>query len=52
MLPGGERLFAAVVQQRLEGIVAKRLSSSYRPGEREWLKVKNGDYWRRRRFFV
>ena len=48
----GERLVAAVVQQRLEGIVAKRLSSSYRPGEREWLKVKNGDYWRRRRFFV
>jgi bifunctional non-homologous end joining protein LigD len=42
----GERLFAAVVQQRLEGIVAKRLSSSYRPGEREWLKVKNRDYWR------
>jgi ATP-dependent DNA ligase len=41
----GERLFAAVVQQRLEGIVAKRLSSSYRPGEREWLKVKNRDYW-------
>jgi bifunctional non-homologous end joining protein LigD len=58
----GERLFAAVVQQRLEGIVAKRLSSSYRSGEREWLKVKSRAYWRfgqelelarsRRRIFV
>jgi hypothetical protein len=58
----GERLFAAVVQQRLEGIIAKRLSSSYRPGERDWLKMKNRDYWRfgqelelarsRRRMFI
>jgi bifunctional non-homologous end joining protein LigD len=58
----GERLFAAVVQQQLEGIVGKRLLRLYRPGEREWLKVKNRDYWRfgqelelarsRRRVFV
>jgi bifunctional non-homologous end joining protein LigD len=41
-----ERLFAAVIQQGLEGIVAKRLSSSYRPRVREWLKVKNRAYWR------
>ena len=46
MFDDGERLFAAVVQQRLEGIVAKRRSSSYRPGERDWLKVKNRQYWR------
>ncbi len=42
----GERLFAAVVRQRLEGIVAKPLLSAYRPGERDWLKVKNRTYWR------
>jgi bifunctional non-homologous end joining protein LigD len=42
----GERLFAAVVQQSLEGIVAKPLASTYRPGERDWLKVKNRSYWR------
>jgi bifunctional non-homologous end joining protein LigD len=57
----GERLFAAVVQQGLEGIVAKPLAGAYRPGERDWLKVKNRSYWRfgqelelarRRRMFV
>jgi bifunctional non-homologous end joining protein LigD len=42
----GEALFAAVVKQGLEGIVAKRRSSTYRPGEREWLKIKNRRYWR------
>jgi bifunctional non-homologous end joining protein LigD len=42
----GERLFAAVLQQGLEGIVAKPLASTYRPGERDWLKVKNRGYWR------
>jgi bifunctional non-homologous end joining protein LigD len=42
----GERLFAAVVQQGLEGIVAKPLASTYRPGERDWLKAKNRSYWR------
>jgi bifunctional non-homologous end joining protein LigD len=42
----GERLFAAVVEQGLEGIVAKPLASPYRPGEREWVKVKNRSYWR------
>jgi ATP-dependent DNA ligase len=40
------RLFAAVVHQGLEGIVAKPRSRTYRPGEREWLKVKNRGYWR------
>ena len=42
--PGdGEALLAASKAQGLEGIVAKRLSSPYRPGKRtrEWLKVKN-----------
>jgi bifunctional non-homologous end joining protein LigD len=42
----GEALFAAVVRQGLEGIVAKPLSGAYRPGERDWLKVKNRAYWR------
>jgi bifunctional non-homologous end joining protein LigD len=42
----GERLFAAVVERGLEGIVAKPLASTYRPGERDWLKVKNRSYWR------
>jgi bifunctional non-homologous end joining protein LigD len=39
-------LYAAVIEQGLEGIVAKPLASPYRPGERDWLKVKNRAYWR------
>ena len=42
--PGdGAALLAASKAQGLEGIVAKRLDSPYRPGKRgrEWLKVKN-----------
>jgi bifunctional non-homologous end joining protein LigD len=39
----GDRLWAAVQEQGLEGIVAKRLQSPYRPGQRsrEWLKVRH-----------
>jgi bifunctional non-homologous end joining protein LigD len=38
----GEGLLAAVEQQGLEGVVAKRVSSTYQPGRRtrDWLKVK------------
>lgn len=38
----GEALFRAAAEHGLEGIVAKRLSSRYRPGSRsrEWRKVK------------
>ena len=45
----GEALWAAVTARGLEGVVAKRRSSLYRPGERvaAWIKVKNRDYWRR-----
>jgi bifunctional non-homologous end joining protein LigD len=42
----GDALFAGVQQQGLEGIVAKRRDGHYRPGERDWIKVKNRDYWR------
>jgi bifunctional non-homologous end joining protein LigD len=42
----GEALFRAVEAQGLEGIVAKPLASTYQPGERGWLKVKNRSYWR------
>jgi bifunctional non-homologous end joining protein LigD len=39
----GRELLAASAEHGLEGIVAKRLRSLYRPGQRteEWLKVKN-----------
>lgn len=39
----GAALLAASAQQELEGIVAKRLDSSYEPGRRSgaWIKVKN-----------
>jgi bifunctional non-homologous end joining protein LigD len=39
----GRELLAAAAEQRLEGVVAKRLGSPYRPGKRtdEWLKIKN-----------
>jgi ATP-dependent DNA ligase len=40
----GEALFTAVCGHRLEGVVAKRLSSRYARG---WIKTKNPDYWRR-----
>ena len=43
----GRSLYAAVCDRGLEGIVAKRQRSSYRPGRRGWTKVKNPDYWRR-----
>jgi ATP-dependent DNA ligase len=39
-------LFAAVERGGFEGMVAKRLSERYRPGERRWIKIKNRRYWR------
>jgi bifunctional non-homologous end joining protein LigD len=42
----GHALYAAVCERGLEGVVAKPLRSSYRPGQRGWIKVKN-PYWRR-----
>jgi bifunctional non-homologous end joining protein LigD len=42
----GETLFKAVCRRELEGVVAKRLASTYRPGGRGWVKVKNRRYWR------
>jgi bifunctional non-homologous end joining protein LigD len=37
----GEALFEAVCDQGMEGIVAKRRSQRYRPGDRAWIKTKN-----------
>jgi len=39
----GEAYYEAAAAKGLEGVVAKRLESPYRPGERsrEWLKVKS-----------
>jgi ATP-dependent DNA ligase len=42
----GQALFAAVVEQGLEGIVAKPRTSTYRLGQPGWLKIKNRGYWR------
>lgn len=42
----GAALFPAVVDQGLEGVVAKPRSSPYRPGQPGWLKIKNRAYWR------
>jgi bifunctional non-homologous end joining protein LigD len=42
----GAALFAVAEEHGLEGVVAKRLRSPYRPGERGWVKVKNRSYWR------
>jgi bifunctional non-homologous end joining protein LigD len=41
----GPALFAATCEQGLEGVVAKRRDSPYRPGDRGWIKVKNRGYW-------
>jgi bifunctional non-homologous end joining protein LigD len=40
---GGAAVFEASKQQQLEGILCKRLESTYRPGarSRDWLKLKN-----------
>ena len=37
----GDALWEAVCEQRLEGVVAKRLDERYRPGERRRVKRKN-----------
>ena len=42
----GKRLFRFVQEIGLEGVVAKKLSRRYRPGERLWVKVENRDYRR------
>jgi bifunctional non-homologous end joining protein LigD len=42
----GHALFEAVCERELEGVVAKRIDSPYRPGARGWIKIKNRDYWR------
>jgi ATP-dependent DNA ligase len=36
-------LWEAVCEQELEGVVAKRRSGRYVPGERGWIKTKNRD---------
>jgi bifunctional non-homologous end joining protein LigD len=42
-LGGGDELLAATAAQGLEGVIAKRLGSTYQPGKRSpnWRKVKN-----------
>jgi bifunctional non-homologous end joining protein LigD len=42
----GTALFAAACERGLEGVIAKRRSAAYRPGQRGWIKVKNRGYWR------
>jgi hypothetical protein len=41
----GAALFDVVQERGLEGVVAKRLGSRYRPGERGWVKTKNRETW-------
>ncbi len=40
---GGAELMAATAEQGLEGVIAKRIDSTYRPGTRskDWLKLKH-----------
>jgi ATP-dependent DNA ligase len=38
-------LYNAVCEHGLEGIVANKRNSLYRPGYRGWAKVKNPGYW-------
>jgi bifunctional non-homologous end joining protein LigD len=42
----GEALLEATRAHGLEGVVAKRRSKRYRPGERGWIKTKHRSYWR------
>jgi bifunctional non-homologous end joining protein LigD len=41
-------LWDSVCERGLEGVVAKRLSEPYRPGERSWLRRKNSRWSRYR----
>jgi bifunctional non-homologous end joining protein LigD len=36
-------LWDVVLGREYEGIVAKRVTTPYRPGDRAWIKVKNRD---------
>jgi bifunctional non-homologous end joining protein LigD len=36
----GWAFFEAVCREGLEGVVAKRLDGHYRPGRRDWIKIK------------
>ena len=42
-LADGEALLAATADAQMEGIIAKRVTSTYRPGSRakDWIKIKN-----------
>jgi bifunctional non-homologous end joining protein LigD len=40
----GPALWHAIREHQLEGVVAKRLSEPYRPGERSWVKRKNPEW--------
>ena len=42
----GPSLWEAVCEHELEGVVAKRRSGRYVPGDRGWIKTKNRAYWR------
>ena len=42
----GEALFTAVCEMGLEGVVAKRIDSTYGTSKRGWIKT-NPTYWRR-----
>jgi ATP-dependent DNA ligase len=43
MIGAGTALFRETYRQHLEGIMAKKLTSSYRPGQRaaDWIKIKH-----------
>jgi bifunctional non-homologous end joining protein LigD len=42
----GAALWEAVCEHELEGVVAKKRTGRYLPGERGWVKTKNRAYWR------
>jgi bifunctional non-homologous end joining protein LigD len=42
----GQALMSVIVERGWEGVVAKKLSGTYRPGHRDWVKTKNKNYWR------
>lgn len=42
----GAALWQSACSFNLEGVIAKRLDSRYRPGRRDWIKVKNPAYRR------
>jgi bifunctional non-homologous end joining protein LigD/DNA ligase-1 len=40
IVSAGRAFYEAICREGLEGVVAKRRDGRYRPGKRDWIKIK------------